>query len=64
MSLDEAQQVMESINAGDLTNAQCEDAILSDPRLKTAFDTVAALAVEQFCSPSAAPTRKGIVLRR
>jgi transcriptional regulator with PAS, ATPase and Fis domain len=52
MSLDEARQViacwLESIDVGDLTDDQFEAAILSNPRLNTAFDTVAASAVGQF----------------
>jgi len=52
MSLDEARQViacwLESIDVGDLTDERFEAAISSDERLNTAFDTLAASAVEQF----------------
>jgi hypothetical protein len=52
MSLDEARQViacwLESIEVGDLTDERFEAATSSDPRLNTAFDTVAASAIKQF----------------
>jgi hypothetical protein len=52
MSLDEARQVikcwLESIDVCDLTDERFEAAKQFDPRLNSAFDIVAASAVEQF----------------
>jgi len=52
MSLDEARRViaswLESIDVVDLTEERFEAAVSADRQLNTAFDTVAASAVEQF----------------
>ena len=55
MSLDEARQVIscwlesiETVDLIDLTEDRFDAAIASDERLNTAFDIIAASAVEQF----------------